>query len=107
MQATSLIDQINNDLALQLEPRLSEEALIAALGQFVNELIQSDFDHLIRILYRTDIQEATLKQLLKTHADQDAGHIIAVLIVERQKQKLESRKQFMQSSDDIPLDERW
>lgn len=107
MQATSLIDQINHDLALQLEPRLSEEALIAALGQFVNELIQSDFDRLIRMLYRIDIQEATLKQLLKTHAGKDAGHIIAVLIVERQKQKLESRKQFKRSSDDIPPDERW
>ncbi len=107
MQATSLIDQINTDLALQLEPRLSEAELIAALSQFVNELIQSDFDRLIRMLYRIDIQESTLKQLLKTHADKDAGHIIAVLIVERQKQKLKSRKQFMQSSDDIPLDERW
>lgn len=107
MQATTLIEQINHDFALQLEPRLSEEALIAALAQFVNELIQTDFDRLIRILYRIDIQEATLKQFLKTHIDQDAGHIIAVLMVERQKQKLETRKLFKRSSDDIPSGERW
>jgi hypothetical protein len=55
-------------------------------------LILSDFNALIGILYRIDVNEARLKELLKIKAGEDAGKIMARLIIERQWQKIQTRK---------------
>jgi hypothetical protein len=80
--------------------------IFPALVERVSYLIDNDFNHLIFLLYRLDINESKLKQ----HLAQDpinAANIIATLIVERVKQKKESRDQFKMNTDDIPDDEKW
>lgn len=79
----------------------------AELAACVNELILLDFDKLVRILYRLDIDEKKLKALLKQHEGTDAGQIIADLIIERQIQKIESRRQFKQRDDGISEEDKW
>lgn len=79
----------------------------AELVTCVNELILLDFDKLVRILYRLDIDEKKLKALLKQNEGTDAGQIIADLIIERQIQKIESRRQFKQRDDDISEEDKW
>lgn len=107
MHQQEIIQQINKDLSLQLLPRLTEEELIHTLATLINDLIQHDFAQLVRMLYRLDISEPKLKQLLKAYPDADAGRIIASMIIERQRQKIESRKQFRQPDEDIQEDEKW
>ena len=48
-----------------------------------------------------------LKTLLAEHPNEDAGKIIAHLILERQEQKRKSREQFKQAEENIPDDEKW
>lgn len=102
-----IIQQINNDFSLQLLPKLTDEELIQTLAAHLNELIQHDFRQLVRMLYRLDVSEPKLKQLLKEHPDADAGKLIAQLIVERQAQKQKSRQQYRQRDEHIPDDEKW
>jgi hypothetical protein len=45
--------------------------------------------------------------LLQQSRGQDAGKIIADLILERQEQKIKSRSRFKQQDDDIINDEKW
>ena len=60
----------------------------------INELINNDFASLIQLLYRIDINENKLKQLLRERPEADSASIITDLIIARQAQKAVTKKQF-------------
>jgi hypothetical protein len=68
--------------------------------------VQIDFTRLVNTLYRLDVSEVRLKQVLQQEADTNAGELIAALIVERQLEKINTRSRF-RASNDIPDDEKW
>ncbi len=72
----------------------------------INELINSDLQKLVSILYRMDVDEDKLKLLLTNNPGTDAGIIIADLMIEREAQKLESRKE-TRSNPEISDEEKW
>lgn len=76
------------------------------LARIINDLIENDFPNLVNILYRIDVSEAKLKDMLNKHADEDAGRVIANLIIERQIQKSEARKGFGDNTT-VGDDEKW
>lgn len=76
------------------------------LAAWVNDMIQRDFTGLLNLLYRLDINEAKLRKMLDEIQHEDAGKIIAALIIERQLQKIKSKQQFKQA-DDIPEEDKW
>lgn len=84
-----------------LAPNLREQLVVA-----INEMIIHHFEDLIQILYRMDVSEAKLKEMLHQQATEDAAGIIADLIIERQQQKIASRKLF-KPTEDIPEEEKW
>ena len=77
------------------------------LVAFVNELITQDFNQLLLLLYRLDVSEKKLKQTLADHPDQNAGELIAKLIVDRQEEKKKSREAFKQKDWEGSEEERW
>jgi hypothetical protein len=83
-----------------------KEKLVQALAAGINQLIQTDFARLINMLYRIDISEKTMKETLEQQADEDAGLLIARLIIARLLQKQQMRAQF-KASDNIPDDDKW
>ncbi len=76
------------------------------LADAINYLVENDFPRLTQILYRMDISESLLKRMVGTNTDEDAGLIIARLLIERERQKIETRERFKRD-DDIPENERW
>lgn len=82
------------------------ELLKEKLSRHINHLIQDDFEKLVSLLYRVDVSETKLKNLLHKHRDENAGSIIANMIIERQLQKIESRKK-AKDSRDISDEEKW
>lgn len=76
------------------------------LAARINHFIQNDFTGLINILYRVDIDELKLKQALQANPGEDAGQIIAKLIIERQLQKIETREKLRRDSN-IDEEEKW
>jgi len=76
------------------------------LSRAINYLIQNDFSRLVQILYRMDISESKLKEMLAVNKGQDAGLIIGQLLIEREQQKILSREKF-KPEDDIPENEKW
>ena len=73
----------------------------------INQLISGDFAKLVYLLYAVDVSEKKLKQLLAEHPNEDAGKLIALLILERQEQKKKSREQFKKNEQDIPDEDKW
>ena len=64
------------------------------LVERINELIESDFSRLISILYRQDISEIKLRQLLKENRNTDAAKVIADMMIEREREKINSRQTY-------------
>ena len=90
-----------------LLPELSMKIFREKLADYIHELINNNFLLLVSWLYRLDVSEQKLKQLLASEPAADAGFVIADLIIERQLQKVQSRKQFRADAKNIPEDEKW
>jgi hypothetical protein len=66
----------------------------ARLIYLINEMIDTDFNALLQLLYRIDVDEKNLKDILKENGGVNAAAIISDLIIKRQLEKIETRKQF-------------
>jgi hypothetical protein len=62
---------------------------------------------LVQLLYRVDVPEKKLKAVLADHAGEDAGVLMADLMIERQQQKMEARKNFRVKERYDDGEERW
>ena len=82
------------------------DELQKSLTAIINDLITNNFSRLISILYTLDIPEKKLKELLSSKKSTLAAQIIAALIIERQIQKIMSRRSH-RPSNNIPDDEKW
>lgn len=94
MVQTELIHIINTELNTELPQIISKENLLQRLSEFINHLIQTNFQLLVLILYKVDVNENKLRQLLQKDSEEDAATIIARLIIERETQKIYSRNLF-------------
>lgn len=83
-----------------------ENPSVEQLSAWVNEMIDRDFGGLLNLLYRLDINETKLRKLLEDIPNEDAGRIIAALIIERQLQKKKSKEMFKQEGE-IPEEDKW
>ena len=77
------------------------------LAVYLSELINHRFSGLLSLLYRLDVSEKKLKQVLAAAPDADAGLVIADLIIERQLQKIKTREALRNNDTAIPEDEKW
>lgn len=103
-----LLGEIGAEWAVALPEKITEETLLQLLAEKINDLIRNDFNKLLTLLYRIDIDERKLKAMLQEHSDKDAGMLIAVMVLERQKQKLASRKQFREDQHNAgDTEEKW
>ena len=105
MMDKELITYLNNTFSLELK-ETGYDQLKKELATQINHIINTDFTELIRILYTVDVNESKLKTLLKENSGSDAGEIIAELIIERQLQKIRSRREHRRDND-IDDAERW
>ena len=94
MADSELIQVINKQTGIELPAGISMEQLLEKLILFINHLIQNDFQRLVFLLYKIDVDEAKLKRILKENAGKDTAEIIADLMIERELQKIETRKLF-------------
>jgi hypothetical protein len=103
---TDLIPILRQSLELDLPENISFDLLKEHLSTHINYLIQSDFQKLVSILYRVDVNESKLKDLLKENQGFDAANIITDLIIERELQKITSRQEY-RNDENINDDEKW
>jgi len=101
-----LIQLINNELLLELPEKISLAEAREKLAVHINHLINHDFEKLVFYLYRIDVNESKMKQLLDEKEGENAAGLIADLIIERQLQKIKSRKETKRNNK-ISEDEKW
>ena len=107
MDNQALKTALQKELSLELYDQLNERELQLRVQEKVNELIEHDFGKLVNILYRVDVSEQKLKQLLQSNAGQDAAAIIAALIIERQMEKIKSRRDTRHFNNPDDTEDKW
>jgi hypothetical protein len=80
----------------------TREQLVA----LINELINKDFHTLIQLLYRIDVDEKKIRHYLDENTNADSATILAGLVIERQLQKIKSRKLFSGENNESN-EEKW
>ena len=101
-----LIKDLNRSYGWELADSLTLDQLEELLAETLNGWIRSDFNKLVQLLYRIDISETRLRSLLEENTESDTGLLIARLILERQWQKIQTRRSF-KPGDTISDEERW
>lgn len=81
----------------------TKEQLVA----YLQALISTDFAGLVQLLYRLDISEVRLKKTLANNPEQDAGELIAQMIIDRLEQKKKAREAFNKRDWGGSEEERW
>lgn len=98
-----IVQVVNESFSLEA----TESNFVNFLTEKINYLIVHDFNKLIYILYRADINETKLNKLLAENKKEDAGKIIAALFIQRQLEKIKSREDTKQETDNASEEERW
>ena len=101
-------EQVLEEVSKELEVTMKDHSLTKqALVEKINDLINTDFQKLVSILYRIDVSETKLKQLLNENPGTNAALIITDLLIERQAEKIRSRQKFNKRDENISDDEKW
>ena len=95
-------DDIQHEIAdllqQQLPATLSPDAFRLWIAQRINDMIVQDFEQFLSLLYIIDIDEKKVKAQLKDSNEQ-AGIIIADMIIARQLEKKKWREYFRAKQD--------
>ena len=77
-----------------LPENISESHLRDVLIKTFEYLIDDDFPKLLQVLYRADVDQYKLKELLENTEGKSTAEIIADAYLERQKAKVETWKKY-------------
>ncbi|HET7896245.1 MAG TPA: hypothetical protein VFL47_01200 [Flavisolibacter sp.] len=101
MDVELILAKISADL-----PADKRALLKTQLAAYLNDLVLHDFQALVQLLYRVDVPEKKVKAVLKENPHEDAGALLADLLIRRQLEKQATRNSF-RSSSDATEEERW
>jgi hypothetical protein len=97
----SLLLKINNQLSI-----FEKEELKSQLIFYINHLLLNDFNKLVWLLYKVDVNEEKLKMLIQESPQTDAAILISELLIQRQQEKIISKQNF-KPTNDIAEEEKW
>jgi tetrahydromethanopterin S-methyltransferase subunit A len=103
MDKTEAILELAAATGIDRDPSGLYERLI----DYLNNLADNNFEKLISLLYRMDIDEEQIRKMLRANPDTNAGVMIAELMIVRQVQKIESRRKFNQRDNNIDENDKW
>ncbi len=84
---------------MEINLQALEKLAVPDLETAINELIKNDFSKLVQLLYRIDVSEAKLKNILQAHPNEDAGKLIAQVVLERLAATKNAREMFSKPND--------
>ena len=82
---------------------INEEKLKLWLSERISYLLEYDFQCLLQVLYRVDIDEEELRRSIAAMSNLDAVAIICDMIIKREVSKIISRKRYKSNhrADDV------
>jgi hypothetical protein len=101
--------QLDSGWLLPAGNRLSRSELEAALCTRIGWLLQHDFHRLIFLLYRVDISEKKIREVLTTSQGEDSAPLFTKLLLERLAEKARTRQDFARrrGNNETDDEEKW
>jgi hypothetical protein len=98
--------ELSADAALQAAPDITYEQLETLLAEKLEFLISTDFQQFVLLLYKVDVSEFKIRLILESDITPRVYRKIAALLIERQQEKIISRKTYSQPPPDDG-EEKW
>jgi len=98
--------ELGETMELRLPDTISYERLEEMLAERLEILISHHFQQFVFLLYRIDVPENQIRDILEKDAGDGAYHKIAGLLIERQLQKIKSRETYKTNPPENEED-RW
>ena len=92
----ALIKIISKDF--ELDENLSENTLHEVMVNAFAYLVDNDFPKLLQILYKADVNQDNLKQLLANNINLTTAEVIANAYIMRQSEKIETWNRYSKST---------
>jgi hypothetical protein len=86
--------ELGETMELRLPDTVSYEQLEELLAERLEMLISHNFQQFVFLLYRIDVPENQIRDILDRDAGAGAYRRIAALLIERQLQKIKSRETY-------------
>jgi hypothetical protein len=97
-QEQELLEVLQLHLDLERPEVVSKEAILKALEWRISQLLQQNSSTFFQLMYRLDVSE---RKLIRALADRENGvKNVALLVFERQIQKIHSRRRFPPASSE-------
>ncbi|MBX2932223.1 MAG: hypothetical protein KF781_09785 [Chitinophagaceae bacterium] len=93
---------MHTTLDITIIEQFSKEDLVI----FIKHLMSTDFEKLVFLLYRIDVHENKVKQLLNTSTI-NSEELIAQAIIDRLAEKKITKEKYKQMKQDIDEEDRW
>lgn len=98
--------QLSADAAIQAAPDISYDQFEALLAEKLENLISTDFQQFVLLLYKVDVSEKKIRDILGADISPAVNRKIAALLIARQQEKIISRKTYKQPPADDG-EEKW
>jgi hypothetical protein len=95
------LDKTPDDM---VDERQQYEALKKLLSHRIEEMIDHEFDRFVNLLYRIDVNEAKVREALSEQPFSKGVEKVADMIIQRQLQKVATRRQYSSSRHDLEFD---
>lgn len=79
-------------LDAKVENVVDEEALLNMLAARIGHMLETEPEYLMSLLYRLDVLESKIRPVMHPGAVEPANVGLARLVLERQKQRVETKK---------------
>ncbi len=90
-----LAEQIQNTIGFEFKKAYSDAEWMDVFVQYIEEMHRTDFNRLLALLYRVDVDEQKIKAALdEATPTSSMGYLFARLIIERLKEKLYFREKY-------------
>ena len=103
LRETKSLIQWQFELDAPEEDPLSEVDFLKMLAKRIGWMIEHDIELLFSTLYRMDVSEEAVAQAMHPNAPELANVGLARLVLQRQKQRVETKRSYRQP----PIDEDW
>jgi hypothetical protein len=98
--------QLAEDAALALPAQINYEELEKILAEKLEAMISEDFQQFVLLLYKVDVSEYKVREVLEQDLSPDVYRKIAALLIDRQQQKIISRQTNTRPAGDDD-EEKW
>lgn len=106
---STLDDELSELMQIQVTPELTEttegdDQLIDFMSRRIEELMAGEFESLMSMMYRLDVDERKIRKALSPANPENPATSLARLIVLRQKKRMATKKKYQPPSIDDWID---